>query len=54
MQRCWNYQTGDLKQLCDIQGQEMDFVAQEERIHPSLFWGFIWSLNGLNDVYLHW
>ena len=24
----WNYQTENLKQLCDVQGQEMDFSAQ--------------------------
>ena len=51
----WNYQTENLKQICDVQGQEMDFSAQNREYTLLLpFFGVwrgvcYWSIWTLKD-----
>ena len=51
----WNYQTENLKQLCDVQGQEMDFSTQNTEytlLLPFFWWGegvCYWSIWTLKD-----
>ena len=59
----WNYQTENLKQLCDVQGQKMDFSAQNREYTLLLPFFGVWGgclllvyldPQGLGDVYPYW